>query len=259
MFRGKDGTECESFIHAVRRVAWEEGKMQESTWMANFASLHFSGRALKWQADLALDVRQDWIKLEKALLERWSPPDIGNDDEHKLQPIPTPAPATNHPIEKEGVSDLGVLELVCKDEAGSTRSKYLGAGISDKGSCRFEQDISKAMKKDSRYLWLALAWTYSEPEFGKGSNQWARITTADPWTLTTEAFRLDENCAEGLFRVAAWKVDSAQNVVPVWEWKDEVFPLALFEDDDFAYAAVDPVAYAADNSEENRAVSNPKD
>ncbi|KAG8981725.1 hypothetical protein FRB90_007055 [Tulasnella sp. 427] len=270
MFRGKDGTECESFIHAVRRVAWEERKMQDSTWMANFASLHFSGRALKWQSDLALDVRHDWIKLEKALLERWPPPDVGSDDEHEAQTIPTPAAAKSHSIENEAVSDLGILELVYEDEAGFTQSKYLGTAISSKGSCCFEQEISKAMKvrwgrslgteprimeclKDSRYLWLALAWTYSDPEFGQGSNQWARITTADPLTLTTEAFRLDTNCAEGLFRVAAWKVDSEQNIVPVWKWKDEVFSLTVFEEKDFAYAAVDPVAYAADNSRENRA------
>ncbi|KAG8961364.1 hypothetical protein FRC05_006232, partial [Tulasnella sp. 425] len=78
---GTSGAECEDFIQSIRETAWKEGKLQDALWMANFAFLHFSGHALKWHSDLSPDVKQDWDKLEKALLERWPPPADESDSE----------------------------------------------------------------------------------------------------------------------------------------------------------------------------------
>ncbi|KAG8944438.1 hypothetical protein FRC04_001812 [Tulasnella sp. 424] len=81
LFKGNSGAECEDFIQNIRETAWKEGKLQDGLWMANFASLHFSGKALKWHSALPLDVRQDWFKQEMALLEYWPPQAGGSDNE----------------------------------------------------------------------------------------------------------------------------------------------------------------------------------
>ncbi|KAG8918190.1 hypothetical protein FRC01_002003, partial [Tulasnella sp. 417] len=70
-FKGTSWSECETFIQAIREKAWNEGKLRDPAWMADFASLRFSSTALKWHLLLPLDVRHDWYKLEMALLERW--------------------------------------------------------------------------------------------------------------------------------------------------------------------------------------------
>lgn len=41
--------------------------------MADLASLYVSSRALSWHAKLPLEVRQDWFKLEEALVDFWAP------------------------------------------------------------------------------------------------------------------------------------------------------------------------------------------
>lgn len=74
-FKGNDWEDCTAFIQAIRQAAWAESRLQDPLWMANLASLYFSGRALSWHAKLPLDVRQDWFKLEGALVDRWAPAD----------------------------------------------------------------------------------------------------------------------------------------------------------------------------------------
>ncbi|KAG8999217.1 hypothetical protein FRB90_012128 [Tulasnella sp. 427] len=144
-FKGKSGSECESFIRSIRRIAWEEGKVQDKTWMAYFASIHFAGRALKWHSDLPPDAQQDWGKMEKALLERWPPPESSDDDEPEAQTIPTPAAAAMHPVPKDRNSELGVLQLIFPDEAFS-KSLYLGAALGSHGTCTTTTDINRALK-----------------------------------------------------------------------------------------------------------------
>lgn len=78
-FKGIGWEECNHFIRAIRAVAWKEGKLRDLAWTADFASLHFSHKALKWHCRLPQDVRENWAKLQVALLDRWSPPD--DDDE----------------------------------------------------------------------------------------------------------------------------------------------------------------------------------
>ncbi|KAG8900915.1 hypothetical protein FRC00_010204, partial [Tulasnella sp. 408] len=75
LFKGTSWEECNDFIRAIRATAWREGKQRDDAWMADFAALHFSQGALSWHSRLPRDVRQDWSKLETALLDRWPPPE----------------------------------------------------------------------------------------------------------------------------------------------------------------------------------------
>ncbi|KIO21304.1 hypothetical protein M407DRAFT_29080 [Tulasnella calospora MUT 4182] len=81
-----------SFIQAIRSAAWKEGKIRDPAWMADFASLYFSHRALAWHSKLPLEIRQDWFKLEASLVDRWAPADPGEDDGWQIQPAPAAAP-----------------------------------------------------------------------------------------------------------------------------------------------------------------------
>ncbi|KAG8982228.1 hypothetical protein FRB90_006939, partial [Tulasnella sp. 427] len=114
--------------------------------MANFASLHFSGRAFKWHSTLPQNVRQDWAKLEQALIDRWPPPDSDSDEEERqAQVVPTPAAAPAQPMGRAGSSELGMLEFVFSDD-GPVRSQYIREDPGDNGACGLTTDISKAMK-----------------------------------------------------------------------------------------------------------------
>ncbi|KAG8920564.1 hypothetical protein FRC01_000699, partial [Tulasnella sp. 417] len=107
----------------------------DGEWMANFASLHFSGRALKWHSDLPLDVRQDWFKLEKALLERWSPPEDEGDNQPENAIVPTPAAASFPPIQSKKKSETGVLEFVPMKGSSAT-STYIAVPNLPGSTCR---------------------------------------------------------------------------------------------------------------------------
>lgn len=73
LFKGGSWEECAAFIRAIRAAAWTEGKLRDPAWMADFASLYFSYETMLWHSKLPLEVRQDWAKLEEALVDRWSP------------------------------------------------------------------------------------------------------------------------------------------------------------------------------------------
>lgn len=71
-FKGDNFEECTAFIQAIRQAAWAEGRLRDPAWMADFASLYFSSKATSWHAKLPLEVRQDWFKLEGALVDHWA-------------------------------------------------------------------------------------------------------------------------------------------------------------------------------------------
>ncbi|KAG8921285.1 hypothetical protein FRC01_000323, partial [Tulasnella sp. 417] len=74
-FKGTSWEECDEFILAIHKRAFWEGKQRDPGWMADFAAINFSRKARSWHARLPEDVRQDWSKLEKALVDRWPAPD----------------------------------------------------------------------------------------------------------------------------------------------------------------------------------------
>ncbi|KAG8939677.1 hypothetical protein FRC04_006084 [Tulasnella sp. 424] len=143
-FRGKGGAECESFIKSIREAAWKEGKLDDTRWMAHFASLHYSRKALKWHSNLPLDVRQDWFKQEKALLERWpAPADESDDEEAEASIVPTPAAASLLSAQAGKSSEIGVLQFV--SISGNENPLYI-AGLRINGECTLTTAVGEALR-----------------------------------------------------------------------------------------------------------------
>ncbi|KAG9022446.1 hypothetical protein FS837_006355, partial [Tulasnella sp. UAMH 9824] len=139
-FKGKNGVECENFIQTIRDVGWTEGKLQDGLWMANFASLHYSGKALKWHSDLPLDVRQDWFKQEKALLERWPPPDDVDDEVTSIMPTPAAAPDTAGQTDK-----FCVTAVLAFSHENQNETLYVTYDDKDPG-CTLTYDLESALR-----------------------------------------------------------------------------------------------------------------
>ncbi|KAG8893798.1 hypothetical protein FRB99_001704, partial [Tulasnella sp. 403] len=82
LFYGNDGTECETFIRKLRQTAFAREKLDDSQWMARFASTCFLGKALRWFVGLDSNTKNDWETLEAAMLEMW-PSDGGTQDDRE--------------------------------------------------------------------------------------------------------------------------------------------------------------------------------
>ncbi|KAG8894648.1 hypothetical protein FRC01_012847, partial [Tulasnella sp. 417] len=108
-FKGKDPAECDTFISSIRARALWEGRQRDSAWKADFAAPLFSGKALLWHSRLPEDVRDDWSKLEIALLERWPPPEDDNDPPIQPTPAAAPSPGLNDQSDR---SVQGALKVI---------------------------------------------------------------------------------------------------------------------------------------------------
>ncbi|KAG8940438.1 hypothetical protein FRC04_005265 [Tulasnella sp. 424] len=75
-FNGVDGLGYEDFLQQVRRVAFNEGKSRDASWMADLAVLHLSGEALTWFETLFDDVQQDWNLLKRAIFQKYGGKDV---------------------------------------------------------------------------------------------------------------------------------------------------------------------------------------
>lgn len=71
IFRGTDTEEAESFIQAIRQLAYDENSDGDNAWMARYATTCFRGRAMRWHARLEASVRSDWDLLVQAILDEW--------------------------------------------------------------------------------------------------------------------------------------------------------------------------------------------
>lgn len=78
VFRGTDADEAESFIQAIRQMAYLQDKDDDSVWMARFATTCLRGRAMRWHARLDATVRKDWDLLVQAILDEWRAEDNMN-------------------------------------------------------------------------------------------------------------------------------------------------------------------------------------
>lgn len=70
-FSGSDGLEAEKFIRAVRKAAFAQQKLDDSKWMAQFASICLEGDALRWHTKLDNATKNEWPLLEAALLQQY--------------------------------------------------------------------------------------------------------------------------------------------------------------------------------------------
>lgn len=250
-FKGTSWSECETFIQAIREKGWNEGKLRDPAWMADFASLHFSSTALKWHSFLPLDVRHDWHKLEMALIERWGGPDDGETQE-KVPIIPTPASAFSARAEVKNALSSGVLKFIRHDGG---KDLYIGAPTPGKsGDCsltsidsalrfRYDQNSSNPLRilesrTDSSYFWLALHWN---PETDGEAVEWAKLTLVDASDLKSS--RHDT----GIVQVMVWDIDPSGGVTPTRKVDDQRSSLSIFyyrEIGEFLCITGDPSAYS---------------
>ncbi|KAG8960446.1 hypothetical protein FRC05_006842 [Tulasnella sp. 425] len=73
-FNGVDGISCHDFIQAIRQHAFDEGRTRDYAWIADLASLRFSGPALKWFESLDDATQEDWKLLKRAILRQYAEP-----------------------------------------------------------------------------------------------------------------------------------------------------------------------------------------
>lgn len=75
-FKGIGGEECERFIHSLRRRIFEEGREDDNDWITRFVATCVVDDALRWHSELSTEIQNDWGLLQKAMLARYSPPEI---------------------------------------------------------------------------------------------------------------------------------------------------------------------------------------
>lgn len=68
-----DAAECGRFIGAIRKHTYLHGKQQDDEWITDLVASSVSGDALTWHVTLPIDIKKDWEKLQRALVEEFSP------------------------------------------------------------------------------------------------------------------------------------------------------------------------------------------
>jgi len=115
VFRGGGGTECERFLIAIHRWAFEREKDEDDRWLARFAATRLEGDAYRVYVKLDNDVRRSWDLLRQALLERYpaSEPTI---------PVPAAAVSDMASIIPDGEAVTGIIQIILE---GDTKEQYL--------------------------------------------------------------------------------------------------------------------------------------
>lgn len=216
-FKGTDWEECDDFVAAVRARALWEGKQRDPAWIADFAAPLFSRTALSWHCRLPQDVRQDWFKLEIALIDRWPPPDDGG--EPQIRPTPAAAPSLNH-NDRSDRQLCGRLKLVL-DQSSTT---YYVAP--PRPVCDLVRNTNQALRvrcnsfsgatlleplSHSCHSWLAVQWGTSNPNIEKGSTDSARVTYVDSAALKSAWSQRYP------FQLLTCSVLANGELIPVWK------------------------------------------
>lgn len=246
-FKGANWEECDDFIRAIRATAWKEGKIRDPSWIADFASLHFSRKARSWYSRLPQDVRQDWEKLEVALVDRWTSPE--EDDVPPIEPTPAAAPSLNrsdkadHPLQ-------GVLKLVID---GPKKNSYLKLNQNGFGEvtenanealrfrCNSLSDTTLVERIDgSRHSSLGVHWGTADPNLKNGSSVCGYLVLVDSISLKASWGAL------GLASPVSCTVSANREVIPVWENSDtSKMTIGIYRDPSgILWVAADPDAYS---------------
>ncbi|KAG8943833.1 hypothetical protein FRC04_002456 [Tulasnella sp. 424] len=84
-FRGTDAKECEEFIAAVVKHAYNQGKLRDDGWIADFAASCFVHDALRWWSWLDEEIQGSWKLLRQAMFSRYHPLFYGKSGEEAEQ------------------------------------------------------------------------------------------------------------------------------------------------------------------------------
>ncbi|KAG9044256.1 hypothetical protein FS837_008552 [Tulasnella sp. UAMH 9824] len=257
------------FIRSLRAAAWKEDKVEDDRWIANYASLHFSGKALRWHSQLPPDVRRDWAKLEMALLDQWPSPDVADSEDSMQVPIvPTPAaaPHKSNSIATNQASNQGVIKVVSFD---SGKVFYL-AQLDSGGKCGLTKEIGSALhvsmdlntnphilelspthgKPRYRSSWVGIHWLVAEPEIRTGSQHWGRIALVDSITMKSSWTQGPHGA-----RITTWDIAMGGDLRPAWFEDDQETLLDVFIAESGLEITIvaDPGGYAARYTGESRA------
>lgn len=248
LFLGTGWEECDTFVRNIRAAAWKEDKLDDDRWIANYASLHLAGKALRWHSRLPPDVRRDWSKLEVALLDQWPSPD-NTDDENSIQvpivPTPAAAPANSNSNSNtmSRASHRGVVKII---SLKSNAIFYLGQPDSD-GVCTLTREIGDALpvsvdpnanphnlemlpnhgKPRHRYSWVGIHWYTPAPLIRSGSASWARIALVDSITMKSS---WSEKSHEAL--ITTWDISVGGDIRAAWFQGDQKTLLDAFVDEE---------------------------
>ncbi|KAG9043142.1 hypothetical protein FS837_009960 [Tulasnella sp. UAMH 9824] len=80
-FRGKDSQECEEFISAITKHAYNQGKLRDDEWIADLVATCLTHDALRWWSGLDKGTRESWDKLRQAMFSRYQPKFYGKSGE----------------------------------------------------------------------------------------------------------------------------------------------------------------------------------
>lgn len=80
-FQGKDSQECEEFISAITKHAYNQGKLRDDEWIADLVATCLTHDALRWWSGLDKGTRQSWDKLRQEMFSRYQPKFYGKSGE----------------------------------------------------------------------------------------------------------------------------------------------------------------------------------
>ncbi|KAG8916055.1 hypothetical protein FRC01_003406 [Tulasnella sp. 417] len=144
-FTGKNAEEAEDFVHAVNRRAWAAGKLDDHTWMAKFAYVCFTKKALRWYEELDEETRNDWRLLRRAILDKYSTPP------QSPSIVPSSTPASESPVRPAPAAAPPTAKAVRRgririDYQGNRNNAYISeksSGTSETG-CQSADNVSDA-------------------------------------------------------------------------------------------------------------------
>lgn len=233
LFTGASWPECQAFVRNIRTVAWKEGRLRDGAWMADAASMFFADEALRWHSELPLDIRQDWFKLEAALVKEWYPSIDGPTNNLRIQPTPAAAPPSGS-IQPVIAPKLGVLKVVLEGSSSffylETRGQAsvfpLTAELSM--AVRLRSDPSSSPQTleildESPNCGLAIHWVGNPLRIGRGSrSSYARVTRVERTSMKSSCG------SEGPFQVAVWDLAPNGEITIQWSNGDIKTPLIAF-------------------------------
>ncbi|KAG8998195.1 hypothetical protein FRB94_007166 [Tulasnella sp. JGI-2019a] len=122
LFTGGTLADCQDFILSVRKYARAVGKLRDPLWIADYVSCCLNGEAQLWHIQLPSEVTEDWVKLQKALVEHYSQ----LNSQRSSTPVAlVPPPAQHHYIDEKLVKRTirddyrwGVIEILVDGLSG---------------------------------------------------------------------------------------------------------------------------------------------
>jgi len=267
VFKGIDGTECENFIHSLRRKIFDEGKEDDNRWIARFVATCVVGDALRWHATLDFEVRNNWELLQQAMLSRYSSSGVRRPVQIHYE-VPAAAPvaavavaASEATVPATPVSSLkrGRVKVTSDNRA---LSGYLSRNLNGEGCAVVTQLQSEALilaydpsekvlritNSAADHHTLGMRWTSSRPTFASGSFAAARLVGISGSSGSSMVISWPSH---GTVHTSGWDISSDGDIKMPWldarGNKIDLF-LRVKNREKFIFLAASPSGYDGDSS-----------